>query len=228
MKKTLIALSSAALMAVVLFTGCSKDEDTTAPVITLVGANPLTINLQSTYVDPGATATDNEDGTISSGQIIVDASDVNEDKEGTYTVSYSVTDAAGNSGTATRTVIVQNALVSSPWQGSYSCVITTVGQPPYSYNDGCIISTTLNNGLAWNKFGDYSNATGKLSFRIDGSGNVTLPTQSFTCGTVPVLRQFSGSGNSTGSGATGSTITMQITETVNSIATAFTYTFTKM
>ncbi len=226
MKKTLIALSTAAFLSAVIFTSCSDSEDTTPPVITLVGANPFSLVLNSAYVDPGATAKDDEDGTITS-QIIVDASGVNKDKAGTYTVNYSVSDAAGNTGTASRTVTVANSITSSPWTGSYGCVITSTGAP-YNYNDGALISATLNNGLAWSKFGDYSNADKKLSFSIDGSGNVTIPTQSITCGTTPVLRQFSGSGTSTGSGAMGSTIVLQITETVNSIAGNYTYTFTKL
>ncbi len=38
--------------------------DTTPPVITLVGANPFTVNQGGTYTDPGATATDNVDGDL--------------------------------------------------------------------------------------------------------------------------------------------------------------------
>ena len=33
-------------------------QDTTPPVITLVGGNPIYINLDSTFTDPGATAND--------------------------------------------------------------------------------------------------------------------------------------------------------------------------
>ena len=38
--------------------------DTTIPVITLIGANPQTIEAGSPYVELGATATDNYDGDI--------------------------------------------------------------------------------------------------------------------------------------------------------------------
>src|SRR3989344_238405 len=39
--------------------------DTTAPVITILGDNPVTVFLGSTYIDAGATAQDNIDGAVS-------------------------------------------------------------------------------------------------------------------------------------------------------------------
>jgi len=226
MKKTLVALSSLAFGLAVIVSGCSKDGDTTAPVITVGGDNPYDLSLNETYVDPGVTAKDDEDGTLTN--ITINASGVNKDKAGSYTVNYSVSDAAGNTGTASRTVVVSNDLTSSAWVGQYSCIITSPGLANYNYNDGAALSTTLNNGFEWNKFGDYSNANAKLAFTVNGSGNVTVPTQSITCGTPAVLRQFSGSGTTTGTGTAGSTIVLQINETVNSISTPFNYTFTKM
>lgn len=79
-------------------------NDTTPPVITLLGNNPVTVVLNSTYVDAGVTATDNIDGSLTAN---VDASQVNTSQVGDYTVSYSATDAAGNSSTATRLVQVR-------------------------------------------------------------------------------------------------------------------------
>src|SRR5690554_3110669 len=80
--------------------------DTTAPTITLVGANPQTIEACGTYNELGATAHDICFGDIS-GSIIIDASAVNTAVVGTYTVTYDVTDAAGNVATqVTRTVNV--------------------------------------------------------------------------------------------------------------------------
>jgi hypothetical protein len=76
--------------------------DTTAPVITLVGDNPVTIELGATYTDQGATATD------LSGDITVTTSGtVDTSIVGSYTVTYTATDSSGNSATAvTRTVNV--------------------------------------------------------------------------------------------------------------------------
>ncbi|MDJ0497436.1 MAG: DUF5011 domain-containing protein, partial [Acidimicrobiia bacterium] len=69
--------------------------DTTAPVITLVGANPQTINVMSPYVELGATALDNHDGDIT-GSIVIDATAVNTAVVGSYSVTYDVTDSQGN------------------------------------------------------------------------------------------------------------------------------------
>jgi hypothetical protein len=78
--------------------------DTTPPVITLRGGNPVTIECGGAYADTGATATDNKDGNITS-RIVVE-NNVDTPKVGTYQVIYRVTDAAGNAATATRTVKV--------------------------------------------------------------------------------------------------------------------------
>ena len=40
--------------------------DTTAPVITITGANPVEVDLGSTYSDAGATAADSYDGDLTS------------------------------------------------------------------------------------------------------------------------------------------------------------------
>ncbi|MCP4308490.1 MAG: DUF5011 domain-containing protein, partial [bacterium] len=69
--------------------------DTTAPVITLVGANPQTIEVGSPYSELGATALDNYDGDIT-GSIVIDASAVNTAVVGSYGVTYDVTDSQGN------------------------------------------------------------------------------------------------------------------------------------
>jgi hypothetical protein len=76
--------------------------DTTPPVITLNGAASMTIALGSTFTDPGATASDDVDETVA----VQASGTVNTAALGSYTVTYSATDAAGNRATATRTVIV--------------------------------------------------------------------------------------------------------------------------
>lgn len=85
----------------------SKSRDTTAPVISLTGNNPQAIEAGTAYTELGATAIDNRDGDLS-GSIVIDASQVDTSVPGTYVVTYTVTDAAGNSGAATRTVVVED------------------------------------------------------------------------------------------------------------------------
>ena len=84
----------------------TADADATIPVITLEGANPQSIELGTAYSELGATATDNIDGDITNN-IVIDASNVDVDTVGDYTVTYNVSDAAGNpADEVTRTVTI--------------------------------------------------------------------------------------------------------------------------
>src|SRR5439155_10909139 len=78
--------------------------DTTAPVLSLVGAEAMKIECHSVFSDPGATASDLCAGDLTS-QIQVSGS-VDANTVGSYTLSYSVSDGHGNSASATRTVNV--------------------------------------------------------------------------------------------------------------------------
>ncbi len=81
-------------------------EDTTPPVITLNGANPMEVRQGDIFTDPGATATDDVDGDITAN-IVIDDSAVDTNTAGNYTVTYNVSDIAGNAANqVTRTVIV--------------------------------------------------------------------------------------------------------------------------
>ena len=77
--------------------------DTTKPVITLAGASPLTVECHTAFTDPGATAADNCDTTVS----VTASGAVDVNTPGAYTVTYNATDAAGNAALpVTRTVNV--------------------------------------------------------------------------------------------------------------------------
>ncbi|KZZ58038.1 S-layer family protein, partial [Oleiphilus sp. HI0123] len=80
-------------------------SDTTAPLITLAGANPLDHEVGTIFVDPGASASDNIDGDISLSIGVTGTVDAN--TQGTYTLTYNVSDSSGNAAaTTTRTVNV--------------------------------------------------------------------------------------------------------------------------
>lgn len=88
------SVSDAAGNAAALLTRTVNVTDQTAPVITLTGPATEDILINTTYQDPGATATDAVDGTptvTSDSSTALDTSIA-----GTYTVTYSVTDAGGN------------------------------------------------------------------------------------------------------------------------------------
>ena len=80
--------------------------DTTAPLITLNGDNPLILTTGDTYTEAGATATDDVDGAVA----VSVSGNVDTTTEGNYTVVYSATDSAGNGASVTRTVIVETSI----------------------------------------------------------------------------------------------------------------------
>jgi hypothetical protein len=79
-------------------------QDTLPPVITLLGANPMTNELGSTFTDPGATANDLCAGAVA----VTPSGSVNTAVVGTNTLTYKADDGNGNTNTATRTVIVRD------------------------------------------------------------------------------------------------------------------------
>ena len=101
-----------AYRAVIVTTSCPNNnqgtvESNSAPVITLIGKNSVVINVGTEYVDLGATAYDKEDGDITS-KLVTDTSAVNTRVPGIYKVWYRVTDSAGKTASASRTVTVKN------------------------------------------------------------------------------------------------------------------------
>ncbi len=99
-------ISGISILKNLTFTTC-ETIDTVAPVITLLGNSSVNIYRGDIYTDAGATALDNVDGNITSN--IVTVNSVNTAIIGTYTVTYNVSDAAGNAAPqVTRTVRVSN------------------------------------------------------------------------------------------------------------------------
>ena len=89
--------------------------DTTAPVITLT--TPLTVNLNigDTFIEPGFTAIDDVSGNITSS-IVKGGTFMNTLTAGTFTVTYNVTDAAGNSAAE----VIRRVIVSQPQVQNHS------------------------------------------------------------------------------------------------------------
>ena len=83
----------------------TAELDLTPPVITIIGDNPLEINIGEDYTEFGATATDDIDGDISQ-DIIIDSSNLNTALAGNYAVTYSVSDSSNNSTSEQREVII--------------------------------------------------------------------------------------------------------------------------
>ncbi|MEI6281012.1 MAG: immunoglobulin-like domain-containing protein [bacterium] len=74
-----------------------KHPDIIPPIVTLVGDNPITIVVGTSYTDSGATASDDIDKDITANIVTVNPVDVNVIAD--YTITYNVKDKAGNSAT---------------------------------------------------------------------------------------------------------------------------------
>lgn len=82
----------------------SVQSDTTPPVVTLVGEAAIEINVGDSFTDSGATATDDTDGDLTT-HIIVSGT-VDTATAGLYSLTYTATDAAGNTANVSRVVTV--------------------------------------------------------------------------------------------------------------------------
>ncbi|GEM_PF-902047 len=175
-----------------LFTSCGKDD--TPPVITINGDGTITWSLNSSYSDPGASATDNEDGdvTVTSN---VSSSNPDVNKAGTYTITYTAVDAEGNEGTASRTVIVRNDAYYL--EGSYGVTEQPGGS---AWVQSISTSTTQNNVIIFSKFANYSGNTairGKLAPGTPAFVVLDGTQQATNIGTAPnnCNHEFTADGN---------------------------------
>ena len=76
--------------------------DTQAPTININGAQTIEVTVGATYTDAGATAIDNVDSSVA----VTTSGSVDTSTIGSYTITYTATDIALNTATATRTVNV--------------------------------------------------------------------------------------------------------------------------
>ena len=149
-----------------------------APVITLLGETEASLELGSTYTDAGATAIDNIDGDITSSIEIVNNVDIN--TVGTYTVTYNVSDAAGNAATqVTRTVNITpdvtipviTLLGESEVSLELGSIYTDAGATAIDNIDGDITSSIeIVNNVDINTVGTYT-----VTYNVsDAAGNAAL------------------------------------------------------
>jgi len=163
----------------------SAAPDTTLPVITLLGANPIEVVIGSAYNEPGYTATDNIDGTIT-GLVVVDLSAVNPSVIGSYPITYNVSDQAGNAAlTVTRTVTITEAPDTTP------PTITLLGNNPLELTTN---DTYVEPGFtaADNKDGDLSGSVvvdaSAINTGVIGSYSVTYTVLDSASNSVTITR----------------------------------------
>lgn len=97
------------LEAAALTSNTAGAADTMPPTISLTGLKEMTLIEGSTYTEPGATAADNIDGSVT-----VRISGTVGSEPGRYTITYTASDTAGNTTLTTRRVIIEAAPPSVP------------------------------------------------------------------------------------------------------------------
>ncbi len=80
--------------------------DTTPPTLTLKGDNPILLELGANFTDPKADAVDDRDGSL---EVTVDG-EVDRNRVGEYTLTYTDKDSVGNEASVSRVVKVVDAL----------------------------------------------------------------------------------------------------------------------
>lgn len=225
MKKSLIVITSVAMIAgVVSFSSCKK-EDTTAPVITVTGGNAQSQSLPTTagagtYTNPTATATDDEDGDLSTSVTVSGTVDAN--NKGTYTLTYSVTDAAGN--TATQDVVVDIVNDAEAFAGNYSVHDTVPTLAAFLYNQTISTDAAVNNKIHFTHTDGFAFYSNNLNIYATVGGTtagstVSLPMQvANNIGSPAENHDFTG----TGSVITASPMKFNITYTDHNITQAAT------
>ncbi|WCO01589.1 immunoglobulin-like domain-containing protein [Psychroserpens ponticola] len=155
------------------------NPDTTAPVITLIGASTMNLNVGDAYNEQGATATDNLDGNLTSSIVI--AGTVNTSSAGSYNVTYNVSDAAGN----VANEVIRTVNVSEPSTGCSGGISTfpysegfenTLGDWLQSNADD--INWTIDaNGTPSSNTGPSSASEGSYYLFVEASGTAGYPTK---------------------------------------------------
>ena len=152
MKRAYLILIIFALATIYLFVnnGCKKAKDTTPPLILLKGPNPYFLSLDTVYIEYGAIGQDNVDGDISSKIIITGASAINTSKKGMFLVNYSLTNAAGISYTATRTVYVWN--IADSLTGTFTVLDSCYAADTGRFVSSISTSNTINGQMTFYNF----------------------------------------------------------------------------
>lgn len=147
--------------------------DKQAPTLTLIGSATDTINVNDNYVNPGATAIDVCDGNITNS--IVVNGNVNANQIGDYTITYSVSDQAGNSAMITRRVFVRDIEAPTILLGGNDTLYREVGRafsiPDVQVQDNYDTNPTVE---VLNNVDPFVLGTYTIRYRaVDASGNRT-------------------------------------------------------
>ncbi len=131
-------------------------DDYEGPVIKLTGGINTTVEQGRTYIDSGATATDNIDGKV---PVVITGLPLNTLTLGTYSLTFNATDSSGNKAIPANRYITVTADVTAPY-------ISLIGNNPdtadanISYNDPGVIA--------------YDSVDGNVTGNVVRTGNVNV------------------------------------------------------
>ncbi|MBW1295102.1 DUF5011 domain-containing protein [Aquimarina litoralis] len=188
--------------------------DNIAPVITLNGASTITVQQGGSYTDPGATASDNVDGDITTS--IQTTGNVNLNVPGTYTIAYNVQDAAGNNAVeVVRTVIVESninfnratGILTAPAGSSVEVTMNSGGDTSGNANIQAFDQNNNNLGVGITCWGL---GPGELCLIDDGDGDTASTSFNFTMPADGMAR-FTGSHDpAAGSSGSGTSFSISV------------------
>jgi hypothetical protein len=164
-------------------------EDTTPPTISLSGGSAVSVPFEGNYTEPGYSATDDIDGDLTAGVVVEGVVDTQ--IPGEQSITYRITDSAGNLATSLRTVYVtdnQAPLIAGETQVTYSA-------PPATINlfDGLSVTDTefgnldyalriQTSDIDWLRAGNYS-----VTFEVeDPAGNASEFTRTYSLGEAAI------------------------------------------
>jgi len=190
MKKKIILLS-VALIGTMTFTGCKKKGCTDAaatnynskakkddasclyvPTISIIGASDTTINVGSTYNDPGATAA-NKDG--SNVEVIIEqmADSVNTATTGIYYVNYKATNDNGSSSAKRKVNVI---IGKDNWLVNWSVTSNCGTRFPLAGSPSITSGSNANELVLDNMF----TLLGGTAYAYISGANITIPQQSIS------------------------------------------------
>jgi uncharacterized repeat protein (TIGR01451 family) len=168
--------------------------DTIAPVITLNGANPMTVECHTSFTDPGATANDSCAGS----RPVTVTGTVNPNVPGTYTLTYSASDNSGHTTTVTRTVnvvdttaptLTLNGQTINLWPPNHGYHTINLTQFVTAASDGCDGGVDINDVV-------ISKVTSDEPENDGGDGNTLNDIViAANCKSVQLRSERQGSGN---------------------------------
>lgn len=132
-------------LSIFVLNGCSSNEapveaDTVNPEITLLGDAEMTVMQGDAYTDAGATASDAVDGDITSRVERVGSVDTS--RAGIYELSYSVSDAAGNSAAVVKRTVTVSERWTLVWNDEFDGNAVDPGKWAYMLGDGTLYGET--------------------------------------------------------------------------------------